>query len=248
MQSKTVLSKMLRENTGSHMLDSGGAYGRHWERNQKTDFAKQPAASVEFSLYENGNGKRADIVYTANVYHWLLERVEYLPELQKQINAFAKLPDQKDNAWLQTMETFPKYLAAMGQEVGPAHTFNTYNGECVLSQTLQGVCFELNGQSVVLLQIHGGCDVRGGYTAPKCFAVGEDGLHGEAYGEIHCTKCRANWQTDDSRHWYDNGTAGLNAEKQLEEYPASDKPEKGKLGIDKDGNGYCPKCTGKLAV
>ena len=29
---------MLTENTGKHMLDSGGAYGRHWERNQKKSF------------------------------------------------------------------------------------------------------------------------------------------------------------------------------------------------------------------
>lgn len=29
-----VLIAMLTENTGRHMLDSGGAYGRNWERNR----------------------------------------------------------------------------------------------------------------------------------------------------------------------------------------------------------------------
>ena len=32
---KKKVIEMLQENTGRHMLDSGGAYGRHWERNQK---------------------------------------------------------------------------------------------------------------------------------------------------------------------------------------------------------------------
>ena len=34
MNAKELIYKMLTENTGVHMLDSGGAYGRNWERNQ----------------------------------------------------------------------------------------------------------------------------------------------------------------------------------------------------------------------
>lgn len=30
---REIIYAMLTSNTGSHMLDSGGAYGRHWERN-----------------------------------------------------------------------------------------------------------------------------------------------------------------------------------------------------------------------
>jgi len=29
-----ILAGMFTENTGRHMLDSGGAYGRNWEHNQ----------------------------------------------------------------------------------------------------------------------------------------------------------------------------------------------------------------------
>jgi len=32
---KKVIYKMLTENTGVHMCDSGGENGRHWQRNQK---------------------------------------------------------------------------------------------------------------------------------------------------------------------------------------------------------------------
>ena len=45
-----VIADMLRENTGKHFLDSGGAYGRHWERNQDRDFSAEPYAEVEFNV------------------------------------------------------------------------------------------------------------------------------------------------------------------------------------------------------
>ena len=38
MLTAKIIYKMLTESTGKHMLDSGGAYGRHWERNQKKSF------------------------------------------------------------------------------------------------------------------------------------------------------------------------------------------------------------------
>ena len=39
MENETMIEQtiynMLMENTGTHMLDSGGGSGRHWQRNQK---------------------------------------------------------------------------------------------------------------------------------------------------------------------------------------------------------------------
>ena len=47
MENETMIEQtiynMLTENTGTHMLDSGGGSGRHWQRNQKKsieDFKK----------------------------------------------------------------------------------------------------------------------------------------------------------------------------------------------------------------
>lgn len=37
MNTAEVIASMLTENTGRHMLDSGGAYGRNWERNHGRD-------------------------------------------------------------------------------------------------------------------------------------------------------------------------------------------------------------------
>ena len=55
-----------------------------------------------------------------------------------------------------------------------AHQFNTYNGDSDLSQVLQGSWLEMDGEPYLLLQIHGGCDVRGGYTDAKLFKPSDD--------------------------------------------------------------------------
>ena len=57
---------MLLENTVTHFLDSGGAYGRHWQRNQdKTiqDFINQPAVEFDLMVYKEieGQWKRARV-------------------------------------------------------------------------------------------------------------------------------------------------------------------------------------------
>jgi len=150
-----VLAEMLTENTGRHMLDSGGAYGRHWEKNTGRtvqNFLDAPAVNVD----EWGA--------TLDVFHYLLARVEFAPEMHAEFEEFAKRDPEA--SWLQLCEDFP---SEYGFEVG--QSFNTYNFENLLSQTLQGVTFSTGEDCFVLLQIHGGADVRGGYTAPKVFKV-----------------------------------------------------------------------------
>jgi hypothetical protein len=51
--------------------------------------------------------------------------------------------------------------------------YNTYNWESDLSQTIQYNYLELQGDCYVLLQIHNGADVRGGYTKTKLFKCEE---------------------------------------------------------------------------
>jgi hypothetical protein len=68
MNAKELIYKMLTENTGAHMLDSGGAYGRNWERNQvKTieDFENEPEELYTYSKRWN------ELSRTVSVYHYL---------------------------------------------------------------------------------------------------------------------------------------------------------------------------------
>jgi hypothetical protein len=158
LDTRSVLAEMLTENTGAHILDSGGAYGRNWERNNgKTlaDFENEPTAWAD------------DYGVVLSVFHFLANRVEFLPSIQAELDDLARcMPDE---GWLAIAET-------LAERYDPKpRTWNTYNGEDSLSQTLQGVSFTRNdGETVSLIQIHGGCDVRGGYTKPRAFRVTVD--------------------------------------------------------------------------
>jgi hypothetical protein len=164
-ETQKVLAAMLTENTGRHMLDSGGAYGRHWERNgglTAEDFAKRPVATWVW---------RGEYV-VLDVFHWLSERVEYAEELDAELERFAE--ERPDDGWLAIAEEFAEQRWPESSRT----TVNTYNSEDSLSQTLQYVHVNYDssydGEEYVLLQIHGGCDVRGGYTRPRVFAVTGD--------------------------------------------------------------------------
>ena len=98
-----VLEEMLRENTGTHFLDSGGyprhdeqgryagsdcGYGRNWERNQRRAFSDEPETVLSF--------KYGGIDVTHSVYHWLLERVEFDADMQALFDEFV---DGRDDTY-----------------------------------------------------------------------------------------------------------------------------------------------------
>jgi hypothetical protein len=288
MNTEQVIAGMLKENTGRHMLDSGGAYGRNWEQNQGRDFAEEQESYVEFRAF----GDSLEICVTHNLYHWLNERLEYDPRMQAMFDKYAELPQNEDESWLTLMEEFAKRLGGKGiYGEGEPMTINTHNGEDLLSQTIQYTYFEIldiygppsltkradtlelivEGGDYVLLQVHGGCDVRGGYTAPKAFRVSGDGsMFDNAGATIQCSTCSEhNWYTDDGYHYYDNGTCGVDY-KQLETYPTEEVEEepvpvaynpdlfkKGETPCNYEYAGtvlvyekraFCPFCGGELKV
>lgn len=159
---EAVLASMLTENTGRHFLDSGGAYGRNWERNAGLtveDFESAPVATFDDSRY----GGYA----TIDLYHWLKGRLEYDPVMDRLFRIYVQ---DSDDYWLQDMESFAEYMHDGSlREWDRWTTVNSYNDENALSQTIQFTQFVHKDQVYVLLQIHGGCDVRGGYTTPRAF-------------------------------------------------------------------------------
>jgi len=233
-RTEQVIISMLKENTGIHMLDSGGDLNRHWQRNQVRTFANESASILKFALYRNG----LEIEFTRNVFHYLKDRLEYNPELDKEFQQFYK---KHDYYYLEAMEEF------CGQNEYDSQTVNTYNEASNLTQTLQFTTFghgDICEHAYVLLQIHNGCDVRGGYTMPKVFTLKtECALYDVAEGEISCPHCRAYWSTDDNYHWYREGSCGCGAGTQLENYDAveSESGLIGKLAIN-DGKAFCPVC------
>ena len=154
--------KFTRFNSGAHFLDSGGDSGRAWQRNQGHDFEQDDR--IEFNFYD---GKLEYV--TVSLYHYLLEVLE-TDDLSEDINSI--LSTQRvagDEAhWVQECMEIVEDNFSIENSQGP---YNTYNGENNTSQVFQFMTFTVNDEAYVLLQIHGGADVRGGYTNTQCFKL-----------------------------------------------------------------------------
>lgn len=164
---REVVAGMLCENTGVSILDSGGDSGRHWQRNTGltvSDWECRPSVTVD----EYGD-------VSVDVFHYMVANLDYCQDWDAQLSAFINANDYT------YYETVPMWLESIGVDVndGGAYeglwSWNTYNWDCLLSQTLQGwtVTFP-DGVRRSIVQVHGGMDVRGGYTRPRVFDILDD--------------------------------------------------------------------------
>lgn len=318
-----ALLAMLRENTGTHFLDSGGESGRHWQHNEARDIEHEETSLLSF--------KYGEISVAHRVFHWLRERLEFDEEAADAFDGpFREEVDSDDDkSWGELREDFPGwfarwksledtrgcasggYTAAVtavtssgGALVGSDGrdgcddctgsgtcgdeslysatgiygesepvTVNSYNEENLLDQVILFTYFELrtglgrggNHGSYVVLQIHGGCDVRGGYTRPRVFRVTDDdelAIFDFRRGTIFCeAESEHWWSTDDGYHWYAEGACGRGAGKQLEQYERvtlkaaedsdhdlmdSEEWGNGVVCVTDGGEGLCPLCGGSL--
>lgn len=171
-----VLVHMMRENTGASILDSGGTSGRSWQRNQLVDFFARPKATVGFRAWTYDNQPtKLEIDFTLDLFHFLDNALEYDRPMTRAFNKYAALPENANEYHLSLMESFPAWIGERrGVDAEHTGTENSYNCENYLSQTIQFALFDYDGDHYALVQIHGGADVRGGYTAPKAFRLTDD--------------------------------------------------------------------------
>lgn len=205
-----VLASMLKENTGRHFLDSGGAYGRNWERNQRiTSFDEMPVSTFKFTVRkadEDGNDGELEIDFSSNVYHWLRERLQFDAAETRRFNWFCR---HRDDHPMGLVDDYLKALETHGEKYGHTLsgpywsdapvTINTYNEENHLSQTLQFTVYTYQDTEYCLLSIHGGCDVRGGYTYPQAFTTSghsEDVMFDYARCGMSCESGDHRWDSD----------------------------------------------------
>lgn len=84
------LDSMLKENTGIHMLDSGGSSSRHWQQNQGKDFEAQKPTRLDIQIRSCNRKPTLEINITHNIYHWLKDRVIPSKEGNQALKACAR--------------------------------------------------------------------------------------------------------------------------------------------------------------
>lgn len=194
---ENIVYEMLTTSTGSALCDSGDAYGRHWERNQKRsmgEFKNEP--EISFKIPEDATISK-EIEYTISVFHYLTKQLD-LDQLCDEFNA---LPCKEwDGDIYGVSSKQEKWLEKKGlKTVG--NSWNTYNSESSLSQNLQGVYLSSDGTDIpdyALIQIHQGCDIRVGYTDAKLFKLENEYLSEVIYGTVE-----NNGETVDIDNQYD---------------------------------------------
>jgi len=155
---ETLLRNMFVERTGHHICDSGGIYGRAYQMNAERDLKGEPQATMTIGEW--------GVEISVSTFHHLLACLE----LDSVCDAFNTMgtPDW-DGEYYGTSEEQSAFLDRIGADVEDC--WNTANWENNFDQTLQGHRVDINGEEYVLLQVHGGCDVRSGYTDAKLFKL-----------------------------------------------------------------------------
>lgn len=188
-----MLHKMLTENSGVHMMDSGGVYGRHWQQNRLVnDFRLQPRIVVQTDEWNNVK----QFTLGKSLFHYLDERLEYDAGLSYKFLRFANRKSQKDEYWMSNIIDFIESIDAHDDGDG-----NSYNHENLLSQDFQWHAFTYYNIQYVIIQTHNGADIRGGYSTPRVFRVNDElaNLFDFAYVNAGCSCSEST--TYDGYHW-----------------------------------------------
>ncbi len=162
-ETEKILYNMLTENTGAHILDSGGAYGRHWQQNRGiADFNSIPSVKTH-KMY----GARKHVFAIVN------DIATYDKAVDCKFHKFAAAPENRDKLWVENMEEFAETYNE--DDWLKDHGANTYGFESYCgNQEMQYDFLTIDGHTYIVLQFHGGCDIREGYTTPHVFECDYD--------------------------------------------------------------------------
>jgi hypothetical protein len=185
-----IVAGLMTENTGRHMMDSGDAYGRNFQAVQgmtTADFQARPAA-----YWSQGCGPTLDL------FHFLADHVEYAPKMDRWLHIWAESDENARENWFTIAEGFAQHVDPKPEDSvrAPHNIWNTYNDDTLLSQGFQCVTFEYDDETYIALQVHGGCDIRGGYTQPRVFKVEDDWFYTVQDVQVTCTnpECDGGWE------------------------------------------------------
>jgi hypothetical protein len=162
---------LVRQPTGTHMLDSGGAYGRHWQN---------PALPDKLILIESSTF-RDKLEFTASIN--LASFLDRTLTIDKKMTRKLRALERKAGESMWSESAAEALAEALDWKV-EGRADNAYNHENDLSQVFQYAvivpkdCSDwlYSNDCYILIQSHNGCDVRGGYSdVLVCKPVGYDG-------------------------------------------------------------------------
>jgi hypothetical protein len=186
---RSAVATMLKWNTGSHFLDSGGFGGRWWQMRRDADLDAEPEAYLD----EDG--------YHRNLYPFLVEHLRFDDRMQRIFDAFDfQLPTFN---YFEVLEKFCKRYDILVTAMG-----NTYNEETVLRGGFQYYELELaGGETCLAIMSHNGADIRGGYSKPFFFSNSIEDLWVDINsGDVWCDTCDNRWYWDGYRWETDTAT------------------------------------------
>ena len=233
------LAGMFMEHIPTCILDSGDAFGYAYQRNRAEPVWLRPDARFEFCIRDG----KVDIVPYVNTYKDLANQLIYDEDVDAKFQEWRKQKFEDGESWEEHLKEFvhPK----TGKTYSHWLSEYTYNIEnpfdqnfiwYMISPDYHYIC----NDNVVILQIHNGCDARGGFTEPVMF-LSYDFYPYQELVYMHCSKCDAWWDVNPYGH---TEHCGSDDYKGLEEYPC-EKGIEGKVGVvvvSSEDKAFCPVC------
>ena len=200
-ETEAVLYDMLVEDCGIAMMDSGGDGGRSWQQNRHVkDFRLLSAINYEYETWKQQDGtERIDLSISRLLFHHLNDHLSYDKEETKKLEKWLKKNDKYTNSTGDVEEYIEQVYG--GTEDESYYSGNTYNGEDLLSQGFSYVTYGAQ----IFVSIHGGADIRGGYSDYKVFTQDDqDMLFLDAAGCNMRCGCGSIYSDDCGYHWYND--------------------------------------------
>jgi hypothetical protein len=217
-ETEEVLRELFTQNTGSHPLDSSGLYGSVGARNQRN-----PPWNRPFIQFLDDAAECVMVnAFLLLMGHWNLDeavdRNDEARRLEEEIyEALGRSP---------RILEIEEWARGKGME---ATAWNTSNADSFLDHVLEYASIwpeGRDGPGFIALSVHLGCDVRGGYSDPRVFYLGEEDQWPDLQVRtvnFWCCECEHDYNTYDFRD-------------------GKEQP------IIKAGGAFCPRCGGELVV
>jgi len=154
-ETQKIIASQLLEGTGKSIFDSGSAYGRHYEKNQKTGIDFESGLKID----------RFNITIPIQVYmSTMLDYTDTCEAIE------SKFKEAEIDLSYTNSKPVADFLTSLGYYL-EGDWNNTYNWENDLSQDLQFVIFKEGRKYFAIIETHNGCDIRSGYSSGRIYEI-----------------------------------------------------------------------------